>query len=193
MAKKLNTGAIVGIVIAVIVVLALLGIWGMYNGLVNAEVNVDQSWGQVQAAYQRRADLIPNLVATVEAYAGFEKSVIENVTAARSAWMQAGTPQAQVAAANQLESAIARLLVTVENYPDLKASANFLSLQDELAGTENRVAVERKRYNDAVSAFNKKTRMFPSNIVASMFGFEKRDFFEAEVGAETAPQVEINI
>lgn len=193
MAKKISTGAIVGIIIAVVAVILLLSLWGMYNGLVNAEVNVDNTWAQVETAYQRRADLIPNLVSTVEAYAGFEKSVITDVTNARSAWMNAGTPQAKVAAANQLEGALGRLIVTVENYPDLKASTNFLALQDELAGTENRINVERKRYNDAVGAFNKKTRMFPTNIVAGMFGFEKREFFEAEAGAEEAPDVEFNI
>jgi LemA protein len=188
-----NTGIIIGIAAAVMVVLILLGVWGMYNGLVNAEINVDNAWAQVETAYQRRADLIPNLVSTVEAFANFERSVLQNVTAARSAWAQAATPQQQVSAANQMEGALARLLVTVEAYPDIKANQNFLALQDELAGTENRVNVERKRYNDAVSAYNKKTRMFPSNIVAGMFGFEQREFFEATAGAEEAPDVEFNI
>lgn len=193
MAKKKNTGMIVGIVAAVIVVLILLGVWGMYNGLVNSEVNVDNAWAQVETAYQRRADLIPNLVSTVEAFANFERSVLQNVTAARSAWTNAVTPQQQVAAANQMEGALARLLVTVEAYPDIKANQNFLALQDELAGTENRVSVERKRYNDAVSAYNKKIRMVPTNIIAGMFGFEKREFFEAEPGSEEAPDVDFNI
>ena len=188
-----NTGIIIGITAAVVIVLILLGVWGMYNGLVNSEVNVDNAWAQVETAYQRRADLIPNLVSTVEAFANFERSVLQNVTAARSAWAQAATPQQQVSAANQMEGALARLLVTVEAYPDIKANQNFLALQDELAGTENRVNVERKRYNDAVSAYNKKTRMFPSNIVAGMFGFEQREFFEATAGAEEAPDVEFNI
>jgi LemA protein len=190
---KISKGMIIGISAAVLVVLVLLGIWGMYNGLVGAEINVDNAWAQVETAYQRRADLIPNLVSTVSAFANFERSVLQNVTNARSAWANAVTPQQQVAAANQMEGALARLLVTVEAYPEIKANQNFLALQDELAGTENRINVERKRYNDAVSEYNKKTRMFPSNIIAGMFGFEQRDFFEAEAGAEQAPDVEFNI
>jgi LemA protein len=190
---KISKGMIIGISAAVLVVLVLLGIWGMYNGLVGAEINVDNAWAQVETAYQRRADLIPNLVSTVSAFANFERSVLQNVTNARSAWANAVTPQQQVAAANQMEGALARLLVTVEAYPEIKANQNFLALQDELAGTENRINVERKRYNDAVSEYNKKTRMFPSNIIAGMFGFEQREFFEAEAGAEQAPDVEFNI
>ncbi|MBW3012295.1 LemA family protein [Candidatus Woesearchaeota archaeon] len=189
MAKKLGTGAIVGIVVAAVVVLLIFVVIGMYNGLVNAEVNVDNSWAQVETSYQRRADLIPNLVETVKGYRDFEQETLLAVTNARTAWMQAGTPQEKVKAANQLEGTLKTLFAVAENYPDLKANQNFLALQDELAGTENRISVERKRYNDAVGAFNKKTRMFPTNIVASMFGFEAREFFEAVEGAETAPQV----
>ncbi len=174
--------------VAIIVVL-LLWFWGAYNGLVKADVNVDKSWGQVQSVYQRRADLIPNLVETVKGIRDFEKETYLAVTEARSKWQAAITPAEQVAAANGLESALSRLLVVVENYPQLKANQNFLALQDELAGTENRINVERQRYNEAVAAYNKKVRTVPSNIVASMFGFEEKDFFEAVAGAGEAPEV----
>jgi LemA protein len=189
MAKKLGTGTIVLIAVAAVVLLLVISVVGMYNSLVSAQVNVDTAWGQVQASYQRRADLIPNLVETVKGYKNFEQQTLLAVTQARTAWLNAGTPQAQVAAANQLEGTLKTLFAVAENYPDLKASANFLALQDELAGTENRINVERQRYNDAVGAFNKKIRVFPTNIIAGMFGFEKREFFGAQTGAENAPQV----
>lgn len=172
-----------------LVILTLLWTVGAYNGLVGAEVNVDKAWGQVQSVYQRRADLIPNLVETVKGAKNFEQSTVLAVTEARSRWTGARTASEQVAAANQLEGALSRLLVVVENYPDLKSNQNFLALQDELAGTENRVNVERQRYNEAVGDYNKRLRRFPTVIVASMFGFDKREFFEAEKGAEKAPRV----
>ena len=162
---------------------------GSYNGLVNAQVNVDTSWGQVQSVYQRRADLIPNLVETVKGVRDFERETFTAITEARSRWQTASTPQEQVAAANNLESTLARLLVVVENYPQLKSNENFLALQYELAGTENRINVERQRYNEAVGTYNKKTRTFPSVIIASLFGFEQREFFEADAGADKAPKV----
>lgn len=198
--KKTNTGLAIGIVVIAVIVIIVLSVIGMYNGLVRADVSVDQAWGQVETAYQRRADLIPNLVATVQGAADFEQEtqtqIAELRTAAataKQAWDGATTPEAKLAAANQMESVLAgfrSLNINVERYPDLKATTNFLALQDELAGTENRVAVERKRYNDAVSVINKKVRFFPNNIIASMFGFEKRTFFEAVEGAEEAPVVE---
>ena len=198
--KKTNTGLVIGIVVIAIIVIIVLSVIGMYNGLVQADVNVDQAWGQVETAYQRRADLIPNLVATVQGAADFEQETQTKVaeirtaaTAAKQAWDGATTPEAKVAAANQMESVLAgfrSLNINVERYPDLKATTNFLALQDELAGTENRVAVERKRYNDAVSVINKKVRFFPTNIIAGMLGFEKKDFFESAPGAEAAPVVE---
>lgn len=199
MAKKLSTGWIIGIIVIAVVLILVLSAVGMYNGLVNSEVNVDTAWGQVQASYQRRADLIPNLVETVKGAANFETSTQTKIAelrtsavAAKQAWDSATTTQGKVAAANQMENVLAgyrALNINVENYPELKATANFLALQDELAGTENRVNVERQRYNDAVGAFNKKLRVFPTNIVAGMFGFEKREFFGAEAGAENAPNV----
>ncbi len=172
-----------------ILLLIVFYIIGSYNSLVRADVNVDNKWAQVETQYQRRVDLIPNLVETVKGYASHEEGVFTEITEARSRWQTASTPQQQVAAANGLESAISRLLLVVENYPDLKASTNFLALQDELAGTENRVSVERMRYNNAVGELNKMVRFFPKNIIASVFGFEKRDFFEAEEGAAEAPEV----
>ena len=179
----------VWISLAVVVVLALFFV-GTYNSLAKLDENVNNKWAQVQTVYQRRADLIPNLVAVVQGAANFEKSTIIAVTEARTKWLSAGTLNEKVAAANQLEGALARLLVVVENYPELKSNANFLALQDELANTENKIAVERQRYNDAVTAFNAKLRVFPSNLVGAMFGFEKRVYFEAAAGAENAPQVQ---
>ncbi|KYK25478.1 hypothetical protein AYK26_06090 [Euryarchaeota archaeon SM23-78] len=195
MAKKkgLGTGAIIGIVVAAIVVIIILWVIGAYNGLVNADVNVDNAWAQVETQYQRRADLIPNLVATVQGAADFEQETLIAVTEARSRWQQAttgGSIEERVVAANQMESALARLLVTVEAYPAITATQNFRDFQVQLEGTENRISVERKRYNDAVGIINKKVRFFPTNIIASMFGFGKRTFFEAVEGAEEAPSVE---
>jgi len=199
MAKKISTGAIVGMVVAAVVLILVLSVVGMYNGLVKADVNVDTAWGQVQASYQRRADLIPNLVETVKGAANFETSTQTKIAelrtgavAAKQAWDGATTAQEKVAAANQMESVLSgykALNINVENYPELKATTNFEDLQFELAGTENRVNVERQRYNEEVGAFNKKLRVFPTNIIAGMFGFEKRDFFGAQTGAENAPQV----
>lgn len=177
------------LIIGGILLVLVLWFFGSYNGLVSSEVNVDTSWGQVQSVYQRRADLIPNLVETVKGAKNFEQSTILAVTEARSRWSGAKTPSEQVAATNNLESALSRLLVVVENYPDLKSNQNFLALQDELAGTENRISVERQRYNEVVGTYNKKLRVFPTVIVANLFGFEKRDFFQSEQGAEKAVAV----
>ena len=174
-----------------VVVIFLLALWFMaaYNNLVRSEVAVDTAWGQVQSVYQRRADLIPNLVETVKGVKNFEKETYLAVTEARSKWQSATTPEQKVAAANQLESTLSKLLVTVQNYPQLKSNENFLALQDELAGTENRINVERQRYNEAVGAYNQKIRVFPGTIVAKMLGFQPRAFFEANAGAENAPAV----
>ena len=187
--KKLSTGWIVGIVILAVLVLIVISAIGMYNTLVRSDVNVDNAWGNVQAVYQRRADLIPNLVETVKGAKNFEQQTLTAITEARSAWTNAKTPEDQVAAANGMESALSRLMVVVENYPDLKSNQNFLALQDELANTENKIAVERQRYNTAVQDFNTKARVFPTNIIAGMFGFEKRTFFASAAGAENVPPV----
>lgn len=177
------------IIPAAILLLIVLYIVGSYNGLVKADVNVDNKWAQVETVYQRRADLIPNLVETVKGYQIHEQELLTEITEARSRWQAASTPQSQVAAANQMEGALGRLLVVVENYPNLKANENFLALQAELANTENKISVERMRYNDAVGEYNRMVRFFPKNIIASMFGFDQREFFESEAGAEEAPEV----
>lgn len=193
MAKnKLSAGWIALIVIGAIVLLGVLWFIGSYNGLVRADETVNEKWANVQTAYQRRADLIPNLVETVKAYSNYEGEVLTQITEARASIGKAATPAQLQAAGNELNSALARLLVVVENYPNLKANENYLSLQDELAGTENRVKVERDIFNNAVRAYNVKVRRFPTNIVAGMFGFEKKEMFEAEEGTEKAPKVDFD-
>ena len=187
--EKLSKKLIAGISIIGILVILIIWFGASYNGLIKRQVEVDKSWGNVQSVYQRRADLIPNLVNTVKGFAKQELTVFTEVTNGRSAWANAKTTEKQVNAANGLESAISRLLLVVENYPLLKSDQNFLALQDELAGTENRINVERQRYNEAVSEYNKRVRVIPSNIVAGLFGFEQRTFFEAASGAENAPNV----
>ena len=176
-------------VIAAIVVIFIMMFAGTYNSLVTLEEGVDGAWANVETQYQRRADLIPNIVATVQEYASHEKELLTDITKARSAWSNAGTQSEQASAANGMDSALARLMVVVENYPDLKANQNFLALQDELAGTENRVSVARTRFNEVVQAYNTKVRTFPTNLIAGMFGFDKKEFFEADEGAEDAPAV----
>lgn len=180
------------IALAAVLVLgiALYGFFqGTYNSLVRLDEGVKASWAQVENQLQRRFDLIPNLVETVKGYAKHEREVLTEVTNARSRVGQAGTVPEKIAANNELAGALSRLLLVVERYPDLKANQNFLRLQDELAGTENRISVERRRYNDAVRELNVKTRSFPANIVAGMFGFKQAAFFEAPAAAKTAPQV----
>ena len=175
-----------------IVPVAVILLWIVlsYNSLVKSEVEVDTAWSQVQTVYQRRADLIPNLVEIVKGASDFERSVLTQITEARSRWQNARTPEEQVSATNNLESAISRLLVISENYPELKSNTNFLALQDELAGTENRVSVERQRYNEKVGEYNIKLKKFPSNIIANLFGFREKEFFEAKPGSEEAPNIE---
>jgi len=177
------------IVIGAILVLTILWIIGSYNSLVNLDESVNEKWANVQTAYQRRADLIPNLVETVKRYAEHEESVFTAVTEARAKVGSANTPGQLDAAGQEMNSAISRLLLVAENYPELKANENFLSLQDELAGTENRIKTERDIFNNAVKTYNIKVRRFPTNMLAGMFGFEKKDMFEAAAGSETAPDV----
>lgn len=179
--------------IVIVVLLVVVVGWGVAtnNRLVTLNESINGSWAQVETVLQRRYDLIPNLVATVKGYAKHESDVLEEVTRLRSQWGEAKTADEKVAAANQLEGALARLMVVVERYPDLKANQNFLALQDELAGTENRIAVERRRYNETVQAYNTAVSRFPASIVASVRGFQRRDvYFKAAEAAKEAPKVQ---
>lgn len=172
-----------------IVLLVILWYVGTYNSLIRLNEEVNGKWAQVETQYQRRIDLIPNLVNTVKGAANFEQKTLTDITNARSQWQAAVGTEAKVQAANQVESALARLLVVVENYPQLKATQNFLALQDELANTENKISVERGRYNDAVKTFNAKIKTFPAKIVAGNLGYADRTYFEAKEGAENPPEV----
>jgi LemA protein len=193
---KKNKGLII-----TVVVIALVAIWGIssYNGLVSMDENVSNQWANVETQYQRRSDLIPNLVNTVKGYAKHESETLESVMQARSQATQVKidpsncTPQQLAAyqkAQGDVTTALGKLLAITENYPDLKANQNFLELQSQLEGTENRINVARKDFNDTAKKYNTSLRRFPRNIIASMFGFEKRNYFEAEAGAEKAPKVE---
>ncbi|MCQ2133445.1 MAG: LemA family protein [Bacteroidales bacterium] len=190
------------IVIAVIAV-AVLGIFvwvkNTYNRLVQSEEGVTAAWAQVENVYQRRADLIPNLVATVKGYAEHERETLEAVTAARANATKVTVSPDQLdeqsiaafqAAQNQLSGALGRLIAIAENYPDLKANQNFSDLQAQLEGTENRIAVERQKFNDEALAYNRQVRVFPDNIIASIFGLRTKGYFKASEGAENAPKVE---
>ena len=190
------------IILAVLAVLILAAV-SSYNGLIGSSQAVDASWAQVQNVYQRRADLIPNLVQTVQGAANFEKSPIVQVTEARASvgkvninQNQAPTDPAQLAqfqqAQGQLGSALSRLLVVAENYPDLKATANFRDLQAQLEGTENRITVERGRFNAAVQEYNTKIRTLPTVFFAGMMGFQQKPYFQSSPGAETAPAVKFD-
>lgn len=190
---------IVIIVIAVVLVGGFVWIKNTYNGLVKADEGVGAAWAQVENVYQRRADLIPNLVATVKGYAAHESETLESVIAARSKATQVTVDSSDLSeediekfneAQGELSSALGRLLMITENYPDLKANENFRDLQAQLEGTENRIATERMKYNETARSYNTKVRSFPANIVASMFDFEKKGYFEAQEGAQTAPKVE---
>jgi len=180
------------IVLAVIVFLAMAAysfFAGNYNKFVQLDTTVKSSWAQVENQLQRRYDLIPNLVETVKGYAKQEKDVLVEVTNARAKVGGAGNVPDKIAANNQLSGALSRLMVVVEKYPDLKSNQNFMALQDELAGTENRIAVERMRYNEAVQIYNQTIKSFPSNLLAGMYGFKDAAFFEAPKEAKGAPKV----
>ena len=193
MAKnKLSPGWIALIAVGVILLLTVFWFIGSYNSLIRVDEAVNEKWANVQSAYQRRADLIPNLVETVKAYSTYEGDILTEITNARASIGKAGSPAELQAADAQLTGALSKLLVVVENYPNLKANENYLSLQDELAGTENRVKVERDIYNKAVKSMNIKVRRFPTNIVAGMFGFEKKDMFEADEGTDVVPDVDFS-
>ncbi|MFA5324913.1 MAG: LemA family protein [Bacteroidales bacterium] len=189
------------IIVLAIIVLAVL--WGIrtYNKMVSAEEEISKAWGNVENVYQRRADLVPNLVSTVKGAADFEKSTLEAVISARAEATSTKIDPTNITeenmatfqkAQNNLSSALNKLLVVVERYPELKANQNFLELQAQLEGTENRIAVERNKFNESVKPFNAMTRKFPANIIANIGGFEKKAYFEASEGSETAPKVELN-
>lgn len=177
------------IVIAVVVILLVVFGISQYNSLVGVSETVENESANIDTMLQRRVDLIPNLVETVKGYASHEKEVIESVSDARSKLAGAGSMEEKATADTELSGALSRLLMVVENYPDLKADEQFQSLSDELAGTENRIAVARKDYNDAVKTYNQKVRRFPTNLFANVFGFDKADYFTAEDGAQQAPDV----
>ncbi|AJK86529.1 MULTISPECIES: LemA family protein [Lysinibacillus] len=181
----------IGIIVIILIVLALVLI-PKYNSLVTAEENVDSKWAQVENQLQRRYDLIPNLVESVKGYANHEQQIIADITNARAQMSNANTPAQQAVANDALTGALSRLLVVVENYPNLKADANFRQLMDELAGTENRLAVAREDYNNEVQQFNKHVKRFPGNLMAGMFGFEQKEYFKAAAGAEQAPSIDFS-
>ena len=172
-----------------IVVILVFWFVGSYNSLVTLSESVDTAWAQVENQYQRRADLIPNLVNTVKGFAAQEKDIFLQVTQMRSAWAGAATRSEQIAAAKGMDSAISRLLVVAENYPNLKSNENFLALQSQLEGTENRITVERMRYNEAVRTYNIKIKRIPTVIIARLFGYDAESYFEIEEGTEQVPQV----
>jgi LemA protein len=184
-------GALIALVVVVLLALMLGGsLMSSRNELVAEREAIHGSWATVDAALQRRLDLIPNLVETVKGAAGHEEKVIGEVTAARAAMMGAKTPQEKIDANNQLSGALGRLMVVVENYPNIKANENFIRLQDELAGTENRINVARGRYNETVQKYNTDIALFPKNIAAGMFGFSREDaYFKADTAAKEAPKV----
>ena len=195
---NMKRGYVVLIVIVAVVLVLFFWIKGMYNSMVRMDEGVSSAWAQVENVYQRRADLVPNLVATVKGYAEHESSTLEAVVNARAKATQmtvdpSSLSEAEIAqftaAQDELGAAIGRLLVSVERYPDLKANQNFLELQAQLEGTENRIAVERQKFNEAARSYNVTIRKFPNNIFAGMFGFEKKGYFKASEGAEQAPAV----
>jgi len=187
-------------VVALLVLFTVIGGCGGYNRLVRLSQGVDSQWAQVQSQYQRRADLIPNLVQTVSGAANFEKSTLTDIVKARASVGQVQVNANQAPnnpeqlrqfeqAQNQLSSALSRLLVVVERYPELKANNNFRDLQAQLEGTENRIAVERGRYNEAAQAFNTRVRSFPTNVISRLLGFRSKEYFKADAGAQQAPKV----
>lgn len=182
--KKILIGLIV------LVVIIIFSVIGTYNGIVTKNETITAKWAQVENQLQRRNDLIPNLVNTVKGYASHEKTVFENVTNARSQWAKAGTIDEKIKAAGTLDAALSRLLFVAENYPNLKADQTFLRLMDELSGTENRIAVERMRYNEAVQDYNITVRTFPGNIIAGIFNYKiATAYFKAEDKAKAVPEV----
>ncbi|MDD5455415.1 MAG: LemA family protein [Candidatus Margulisbacteria bacterium] len=189
--KKNNWLLVLGIILAVVVV-GILSYINVYNSLVRMDESINTQWSQVENQMQRRYDLIPNLISTVKGYATHEKEIFENIAASRAKLAGAKTINDKVNASNGMENAISRLLVVVEQYPNLKANESFTRLMDELAGAENRLAVERMRYNELVKDLNIKIRNFPVSLFAKQMGFEKKDLFKVQEKAKEVPKVEFN-
>lgn len=185
----MKRGTIILIVVVAVIALLAISCIGTYNQLVDLSENVETKKSDIDTQLQRRADLIPNLVSTVKGYVKHEDDVIDKITTARSNLVNASSTEDKLKADQELSSALNALFVIVENYPDLKASTNFTSLQDELAGTENRITIARKEYNNAVSDYNKKIKKFPTNIIAGMFNYKEKSYFEVEEGKDKVPEV----
>lgn len=185
----MKKGLIVGLSIVAVVVILIVAFIGSYNGLVNAEMDVDAKEATIDTMLTRRAELIPNLVNTVKGYAAHEKEVFTDISDARAKLAGSTSTEEKLEANAQLESALSRLLVVVEQYPDLKASQQFIALQDQLEGAENRISTARVDYNDSVKQYNTKLRRFPSNLIAGMFGFEAREMYDAPAQNENVPNV----
>ena len=184
--KKSNMGLI--IVISIVVLIGII-IMSSYNGIVSLSEDVDSKYATIDTYLQRRADLIPNLVNTVKGYTSHETAAIEQVTNARTKYLNSSSTDEKIEANNEISKALSNLLVVVENYPDLKASTNFTQLSDELSGTENRIAVARRDYNDAVKTYNLSIKQFPNSILAGMFGFDTATYFEASESSKDVPNV----
>ncbi|MCF7949271.1 MAG: LemA family protein [Spirochaetia bacterium] len=193
MSGKSRAGFIISLAIVVIIVISLFS-WfvSTRNQMVTLEERIDASWAEIDNQLQRRSDLIPNLVETVKGFASQESEVFTNIADARAKLAGAEGVQETAESYNEMQGALSRLLVIVENYPELKSNENFIRLQDELAGTENRIAVARKRYNEAVEQFNRRIRMFPGSIIANMMGMEKQPYFEIEESAREVPEVDFS-
>ena len=178
-----------------LVVIVVIAFWliGSYNSFITMSQAIDNQWAQVQTQYQRRIDLIPNLVNSVKGYMQFEQSLLTEITTLRTQWMATTNVDDQVNIGNALDSALGRLIAVYENYPQLQSVAPLTQLMDELAGTENRIAVERMRFNERVREYNTAIMVFPSNILANAFGFEQRPYFEAQEGADVVPTVNVTI
>ncbi len=191
--RRLSTGLVIVIIVGGLALLGFIyGAWyiGIRNSLVSLDERIDASWSEIDNQLKRRSDLIPNLVATVRGYASQEREVFTEIADARARLAGARGVEETARSYNQLQSALSRLLVIVERYPELKSNQNFIRLQDELAGTENRIAVARMRYNDSVRAFNTRIRRFPASIVADRMSFTRREYFEIEEGSREVPEVD---
>ena len=197
LANQVKKGAISVALIVVLAIVGIIAILGMsaigtYNGLVASRETVTTEAANIDTYLQRRADLIPNLINTVKGFTSHENEIIDKITSARENLLNANTMEEKSAANNELTKDLNALMVIVENYPDIKSSENFIALQDELSGTENRIATARKDYNEAAKTYNTKLQSFPTNVIAGMFNFEKVDYFEADEGSKDAPVVDFS-